>query len=90
MVAAAYTPLLDDAEKLSVADLRSLQFDRLRWSIGHAFDKCAPYRALCESAGVGPADLTAPADVAALFARVRAGIVHADCTCRLSCACKKL
>ena len=50
MVAAAYTPLLDDAEKLSVADLRALQFDRLRWSIGHAFDKCAPYRALCESA----------------------------------------
>ncbi|MEC8026086.1 MAG: phenylacetate--CoA ligase, partial [Pseudomonadota bacterium] len=64
MVAAAYTPLLDDAEKLSVADLRALQLDRLKWSIGHAFDKCAPYRALCESAGVGPADLTALEDLA--------------------------
>ena len=64
MVAAAYTPLLDDAEKLSVADLRALQLDRLKWSIGHAYDNCAPYRALCDNAGVGPADLTALGDLA--------------------------
>jgi phenylacetate-CoA ligase len=37
--------------------LRGLQFERLRWSVGHAYANSAPYRAKCEETGVTPDDL---------------------------------
>jgi phenylacetate-CoA ligase len=48
---------LEPIETASVDELRSLQFERLQWSVGHSFDNVAPYRAKCEAAGVTPADL---------------------------------
>lgn len=48
---------LEPIETASVDELRSLQLERLQWSIGHTFDNVAPYRAKCEAAGVTPADL---------------------------------
>ncbi len=48
---------LEPIETASVDELRSLQLERLKWSIGHTFDNVAPYRKKCEAAGVTPADL---------------------------------
>ena len=48
---------LDPIKKASIDELRNLQFERMQWSIGHAYDNSAPYRAKCEAAGVMPADL---------------------------------
>ncbi len=54
---------LEPIETASVDELRSLQFERLQWSIGHTFDNVAPYRAKCEAAGVTPADLASLDDL---------------------------
>lgn len=54
------TPDPDDLEPIetaSVDELRSLQLERMQWSIGHAYRHSVPYRAKCEAAGVAPADL---------------------------------
>ncbi|NIV18638.1 MAG: phenylacetate--CoA ligase [Woeseiaceae bacterium] len=48
---------LEPIETASVDELRSLQLERMQWSIGHAYNNSAPYRAKCEAAGVAPADL---------------------------------
>ncbi len=48
---------LEPIETASVDELRSLQLERLQWSIGHSFDNVAPYRVKCEAVGVTPADL---------------------------------
>jgi phenylacetate-CoA ligase len=48
---------LEPIETASIDELRALQFERLGWSIGHAYENSAPYRAKCEAAGVTPADL---------------------------------
>lgn len=48
---------LEPIETASTDELRSLQLDRLKWSIGHAYDNCAPYRVKCEAAGIVPSDL---------------------------------
>ncbi len=55
---------LEPIEKASVDELRSLQLERLKWSIGHAFANVAPYRVKCEAAGVTPADLESLEDLA--------------------------
>lgn len=55
---------LEPIETASVDELRSLQLERLRWSIGHAFEHQAPYRAKCDEAGVTPADLGSLDDLA--------------------------
>jgi phenylacetate-CoA ligase len=55
---------LEAIEKASVDELRSLQLERLKWSVGHAYDNVAPYRAKCEAAGVAPADLETLEDLA--------------------------
>ena len=55
---------LEPIEKASVDELRALQLERLKWSIGHAYENQAPYRAKCDAAGVTPADLTSLADLA--------------------------
>ncbi len=54
---------LEPIETASVDELRNLQFERLQWSIGHAYDNVAPYRAKCEAAGVSPADLNSLEDL---------------------------
>lgn len=51
---------LDPAETASADELASLQFDRLRWSLRHAYDHVAPYRAKCVAFDVHPDDLTEP------------------------------
>ncbi len=48
---------LEPIETASVDELRSLQLERLKWSIGHSFDNVELYRKKCEAAGVTPADL---------------------------------
>ncbi|MDQ1720590.1 MAG: phenylacetate-CoA ligase, partial [Pseudonocardiales bacterium] len=61
---------LDDVEALGeladveIGELRELQLRRLRWSLGHAYDNVAHYRAAFDSAGVHPDDLTSLADLA--------------------------
>jgi len=48
---------LEPIEQASVDELRSLQLERLQWSVRHAYTNVAPYRAKCETAGVVPDDL---------------------------------
>ena len=52
-----YTPLLDEAEKLSVSDLRDLQFGRLKSTLSHVYKNSTAYREKFEVHGVTPADL---------------------------------
>ncbi len=47
---------LDPIERASRDELEALQRERLRWSLRHAYDNVAPYRACCEAAGVAPDD----------------------------------
>ncbi len=54
----------DPIEHASADELRALQLTRLRWSVRHAYDNVAPYRARCEAAGVHPDDLHDLADLA--------------------------
>ncbi len=54
---------LEPIEMASIDELRALQLERLAWSIGHAYDNCAPYRAKCDVAGVTPADLRSLEDL---------------------------
>jgi len=48
---------LDPIEKASVDELRSLQFDRLQWTLQHTYKNVVPYRKKCEKAGIEPGDL---------------------------------
>ena len=54
----------DELPGVDVDDLRELQLRRLRWSLGHAYDNVAHYRAAFDEAGVHPHDLTSLADLA--------------------------
>ena len=55
---------LEPIETASTDELRSLQLERLRWSVRHAYDNVAPYRAKCRDAGVHPDDLARLEDLA--------------------------
>jgi phenylacetate-CoA ligase len=55
---------LEPIERASPEELRALQWQRLQWSVRHAFEKVAPYRHKCERAGVHPADLRSCTDLA--------------------------
>jgi phenylacetate-CoA ligase len=61
---------LDDVQsfgalgEVTVDELRVLQLSRLRWSLQHAYDNVAHYRAAFDAAGVHPGDLTSLADLA--------------------------
>jgi phenylacetate-CoA ligase len=57
------TTELEPIERASSDELRALQLERLRWSLRHAYDNCAPYRARCERVGVRPRDLTSLSDL---------------------------
>jgi len=59
-----YIPLLDEAEQLSIDQLRALQFERLKMSLTHAYANSKPYRAKFDAANVTPGDLKSLADLA--------------------------
>jgi phenylacetate-CoA ligase len=50
--------------RMSLDALRTLQLERLRTTLRHAYDNQAPYRAKCEAAGVRPDDLGSLDDLA--------------------------
>ncbi|HEX7740679.1 MAG TPA: phenylacetate--CoA ligase PaaK [Marmoricola sp.] len=57
---------LDPIETASVDELRALQLERLQWSVRHAYDNVAHYRASFDAAGVHPNDVTSLEDLAKL------------------------
>jgi phenylacetate-CoA ligase len=54
---------LEPIEHASEDELRALQLRRLRWSVRHAYENVAPYRAKCQLAGAHPDDLKTLADL---------------------------
>jgi phenylacetate-CoA ligase len=55
--------LLDAAERMSVDELRSLQMERLRTTLHHAYEHVPHYRAAFDAAGVHPDDCKELADL---------------------------
>ncbi len=55
---------LDPIERASIDELRSLQLERLRWSLAHAYTNVAHYRAAFDAVGVHPDDLRELSDLA--------------------------
>ena len=56
----------EDIENASVDELRTLQWQRLQWSVRHAYENVPHYRASFDAAGVHPDDLTDLSDLARL------------------------
>jgi phenylacetate-CoA ligase len=59
-----YVPLLDEAERLSLEDLRALQLARLRETLARAYVHAPHYRRAFDAAGVRPEDLNDLSDLA--------------------------
>ena len=57
---------LDPIERAGVDELRSLQLQRLQWSVRHAYDNVAHYRAAFEAVGAHPDDVRELSDLARL------------------------
>jgi len=57
------TAELEPIELASEDELRALQLERLKWSVRHAYEHVASYRAKCEQAGVHPQDLRTLGDL---------------------------
>jgi phenylacetate-CoA ligase len=55
---------LEPVEKFSAAKLKSLQLERLRWSLKHAYDRVPHFRKKFDKAGVKPGDCRTLADLA--------------------------
>jgi phenylacetate-CoA ligase len=55
---------LEAIETASRDELQALQLERLRWSLQHAYDNVAHYRARFDEKGVHPSDLKTLADLA--------------------------
>jgi phenylacetate-CoA ligase len=55
---------LEEVEKCSTKELQSLQLERLRWSLSHAYDNVARYRQKFDVAGVRPSDVRGLGDLA--------------------------
>src|SRR5690606_26727084 len=55
---------LEAIERASLDELRSLQFERLRWSLRHAWENVPHYRQRFQEAGVHPDDLRSFDDLA--------------------------
>ncbi len=55
---------LDPIERASRDELQALQLERMKWSLKHAYDNVAHYRAAFDAAGVHPDDLKTLADLA--------------------------
>src|SRR5664279_3754308 len=62
--AAGYTPEMDEAERASRDEIMALQTRRLAWSLKHAYDNVAHYRAAFDKEGVHPTDFRALSDLA--------------------------
>lgn len=61
------TPLKSDLDPIEIAsrdELASLQLERLRWSLCHAYENTAFYKRSFDDAGVHPSDLKSLADLA--------------------------
>jgi phenylacetate-CoA ligase len=56
--------LLDPAERMSLDELQSMQLQRLRWTLRHAYDNVPHYRHRFDAAGVHPDDCRELADLA--------------------------
>ncbi|GAB2773076.1 phenylacetate--CoA ligase [Nocardioides salsibiostraticola] len=56
----------EDIENASVDELRTLQWQRLQWSVRHAYENVPHYRASFDAVGVHPDDLTDLSDLARL------------------------
>jgi phenylacetate-CoA ligase len=54
---------LEPIERASVEELRELQLQRLKWSLGHAYENVAFYRQAFDDAGVHPSEVTTLADL---------------------------
>ncbi|MEZ5931083.1 MAG: phenylacetate--CoA ligase PaaK [Alphaproteobacteria bacterium] len=54
---------LDPIEMASRDEIQALQLDRLRWSLAHAYQNVAHYRAAFDEAGVHPDNLAALSDL---------------------------
>lgn len=54
----------DAIEHASRDELQSLQLERLKWSLKHAYDNVPHYRASFDKAGVHPDDLRQLSDIA--------------------------
>lgn len=55
---------LDPIEIASIDEIRSLQLQRMKWSLRHAYDNVAMYKQRFDAAGVHPDDLHTLADLA--------------------------
>ncbi|TMV07554.1 phenylacetate--CoA ligase [Ruegeria sediminis] len=55
---------LDPIEIASIDEIRSLQLERLKWSVRHAYDNVPMYKARFDEAGVHPDDLQSLSDLA--------------------------
>jgi len=55
---------LDPIEKASIDELRALQLERLKWSLGHAYANVEHYRRTFDAAGVKPSDVKSLEDLA--------------------------
>jgi phenylacetate-CoA ligase len=55
---------LDPIEVASIDEIRSLQLDRLKWSLRHAYENVPMYRERFDAAGVHPDDLKSLSDLA--------------------------
>ena len=58
------TPGLEAIERASRDELQHVQLERLKWSVGHAYEHLSAYRARCEAAAVHPDDLRTLDDLA--------------------------
>jgi phenylacetate-CoA ligase len=54
---------LDPIEKASIDELRTLQLERMQWSLNHAYNNSPFYRARFDETGVHPDDLKSLADL---------------------------
>ena len=54
---------LEDIERASEDELRSLQLERLQWSLRHTYKNVATYRRKCELTGIHPDDLKSLGDL---------------------------
>jgi phenylacetate-CoA ligase len=55
---------LEPIERASRDELQALQLERMKWTLRHAYDNVAHYRAAFDAAGVHPDDLKTLADIA--------------------------
>jgi phenylacetate-CoA ligase len=62
--AAPATDSLDPAERMSIDELRSLQLERLRWTLRHAYDNVPAYQERFDAAGVHPDECRSLEDLA--------------------------